>query len=116
MNQSPNGIHPTEEQLMELAISGGNAELREHVLGCPSCARTVDEFKEVKKQVASLEDEDVPVRLERRIFSMARRDRPAGLWQGLQAVVANPFLIALAVAMVVIFLYFLVGTEVFKTP
>ena len=116
MNKLPSGDHPTEEQLMEAALSGGTAELQEHVKACPSCARTVHEFREVKKQVASLEEEDVPVRLERRIFNVTRHGHSFGLLEGLQSVVANPFIIALAVAVVVIFLYFLVASEVFKVP
>jgi anti-sigma factor RsiW len=110
------GDHPTEEQLMEAAFTGATSELQEHLKSCPTCASTVHEFKEVRNRVASLEEEDVPVRVQRRILNVTRHGHPAGLLQGLQSVVANPFLIALVVALVVIFLYFLVGSEVFKIP
>jgi anti-sigma factor RsiW len=118
MNNLPDDIgkHPTEEQLMELAINGGAQEHRTHLETCEACARTVREFNEVSRQVVSLGEEEVPRRLEQRIMTISRHGSGGGLISALQALVANPFLIALAVAVVVILLYFLVGMEVFKEP
>ena len=119
MNIFLNGEHPSEEQLMELAISDAAPGIKEHTDNCPSCTRTVKEFREVRKQVASLEDEDVPLQTEQRIMNIihpGHHGHQSGFFSGLQTLFANPFLIALFVAIVVIFLYFLVGSEVFKSP
>ena len=44
------------------------------------------------------------------------RDWGAALVSGLQAVIANPLIIALIVLAVVVLLYWLVGTEIVKMP
>lgn len=118
MNERTNGIrgHPTEEQLMELAINTGAPEHRRHVEQCPECARLVEEFTEVRRQVNAVKEEDVPEPLEKRILSITRHGSSRGLLTGVGAIITNPFLIALAVAIVVLMLYFLVGTEVFREP
>ncbi len=116
MNKLFNGEHPSEEQLMELAVSGSVPEIQEHVNGCPACSGIVKEFREVKQRVASLDEEEVPVRVEQRILSITRHGHGTGFLSGFQALFSNPFLIALVVAIVVILLYFLVGSEVFKVP
>ncbi|MBN1129132.1 MAG: hypothetical protein JXA71_09105 [Chitinispirillaceae bacterium] len=113
--------HPTEEQLMELAINGGKPEHLKHLDICDKCARAVREFRDVSRRVTSMEEEEVPRHLERRIMGTARHGASRhgtapGLVSGVQALLANPFLLAVAVALVVILLYFLVGTEVFREP
>lgn len=113
MNNQWAGGHPSEEQLMELAVSGGPTEIKEHAASCDSCAVIVKEFREIKEQVAMLGEAEVPERVERHIFNVTRHGHGAGF---LQTLFSNPFFIALAVAVVVILLYFLVGSEVFKTP
>lgn len=119
MNIFLNGEHPSEEELMELAVSDAASGIKEHTHNCPSCTRTVREFREVRKQVASLEDEDVPLKTEQRIMNIMHHGHhvhSGGPFSSLQTLFTNPFLIALFVAIVVIFLYFLVGSEVFKSP
>jgi hypothetical protein len=117
MNTILTADHPSEEQLMEFALEGGAPEIGRHVAMCAACAKTVGEFRAVKQRVASIDEEDVPERVERRVLSIARHGRSVGTPSGgLRALFANPFLIALIVALVVILLYFLVGSEVFKTP
>jgi hypothetical protein len=116
MNTTPSTDHPSEEQLMEFAIEGGAPEIRRHVKECAPCAKTVAEFLAVKQQVASLDEEDIPERLERRVLGIARHRHVTGIFSGLQALFANPFLIAAIVAIVVVLLYFFVGSEVFKSP
>jgi hypothetical protein len=103
--------HPSEEQLMEFAVSGGPPEIQKHILDCSSCGRAADEFRSVKERVASLAEEEVPPNVERHILDVARHGHRVHF---LQALFSNNFLIALAVALVVILLYFLVGSEVFK--
>jgi hypothetical protein len=118
MNNLPdesNG-HPTEEQLMELAINSGTPEHLAHIERCEACARTVREFRDVSRLVTSLEEEEIPRRVQRRILKTTRHGAGGGLVTGAQALLTNPFLLALAVAVVVILLYFLVGTEVFREP
>jgi hypothetical protein len=88
MNTIRAGEHPSEEKLMELAISGGPPEIREHAGACALCTDIVKEFRKVKEHVDSVGEEDVPERVKLHI--------------------------ALAVAIVIILLYFLVGSEVFR--
>jgi hypothetical protein len=111
MNTIRAGEHPSEEKLMELAISGGPPEIREHAGACALCTDIVKEFRKVKEHVDSVGEEDVPERVKLHIFNVTRYGRGAGF---LQALFSNPFLIALAVAIVIILLYFLVGSEVFR--
>lgn len=116
MNNFFSGEHPSEEQLMELAVSGNVPEIQEHIDRCPSCAGTVKEFREVKQRVASLEEEEVPAHVQQRILSITRHGHGTGLFSGFQSLLSNPFIIALLVAIMVIVLYFLVGSEIFKGP
>jgi hypothetical protein len=116
MNIFFNGEHPSEEQLMELAVSDAAPGIKEHTDNCPLCTKTVKEFREVRKLVASLQDEEVPLQTEQRILNIMHHNHHEGIFSGLQALFANPFLIALVIAIVVILLYFLVGSEVFKGP
>jgi hypothetical protein len=113
MNNHWIGEHPSEEQLVELAVSGGQPEIQEHTDTCASCAGIVKEFREVKKRVALLGENEVPQRVERNILNVARHGHVVSFFQSL---FLNPYIIALVVAIVVILLYFLVGSEVFKTP
>jgi len=112
MNNRWIGEHPSEEQLVELAVSGGPPEIQEHTDTCAFCADIVKEFREVKERVALLGEKEVPQRVERHILNVVRHGHDAGF---LQSLFSNPYFIALAVAIVVILLYFLVGSEVFKT-
>jgi hypothetical protein len=116
MNTSPSNDHPSEERLLEFAIEGGAGEIERHVKECANCAKTVAEFLAVKQRVVALDEEDIPEPLERRVLGIARHGHGTGFFSGLQALFANPFLIALLVAMVVVLLYFFVGSEVFKSP
>jgi hypothetical protein len=117
MNTLPDGKdrHPTEEELMEVALDGGTGEQRRHCEQCAFCAETVAEFREVKRRLASLDEKEVPATIEHRILNIARHGRSrGGLLSGVQSLFSNPFLIALAVALVVVLLYFLVASEIFK--
>ena len=113
MNNHWTGEHPSEEQLVELAVSGGPPEIQKHTDTCASCAEIVKEFRAVKERVALLREKEVPLRVERHILDVARHGHGTSF---LQALFSNPYLIALAVAIVIILLYLLVGSEVFKTP
>jgi hypothetical protein len=115
--------HPTEEDLMEFALHGGALDIGDHVLACPACAKAVREFKAVGEQVASLADEEVPECVEQRVLGLSGHrpvhghavkdpDRGRGPW----LIFANPVFIALLVALLVIALYFLVGSEVLRAP
>ena len=108
--------HPTEDQLMELAINHGAPELARHVEQCAECAKMVREFREVSHQVRSLEEREVPEPVARRIMEITRHGTSRIVARSVGELITNPFLIALAVAVVVILLYFLVGTEVFREP
>jgi hypothetical protein len=113
MNTFRPGEHPSEEQLMEFAVSGGPPEVGEHADTCASCSEIVKEFHRVKERVDAVGEEEVPERVRLSILNAARYGRGADF---LQALFLNPFFIALAVAIVVILLYFLVGSEVFRGP
>ena len=118
MNDHNNDIrrHPTEDQLMELAINHGAPECARHVEQCAECSRLVREFREVSRQVRSLEEREVPEPVTRRIMEITRHGSSRVVTNTVSSLLTNPFLIALAVAIVVILLYFIVGTEVFREP
>jgi hypothetical protein len=118
MNHQGDDIHrhPTEDQLMELAINHGAPEHARHVEQCAQCAQMVREFREVSRQVRSLEEREVPEPVARRIMKITRHGSLHIVTRSVSDILTNPFLIALAVAVVVILLYFLVGTEVFREP
>ena len=67
----------------------------------------------MKQRVALLGEEEVPQRIERHILNITRHGHGTGF---LRSLLSNPLLIALVVAIVVVLLYFLVGSEVFKVP
>jgi anti-sigma factor RsiW len=116
MNNTLSNDHPPEERLMEFAFEGGAPEVERHLSECGLCAKTVEEFRAVKQRVASLDDEEVPEGLERRVLGITHHGHSPGLFSGLTALFANPFLIALLVALVVILLSLLVFSEVLKSP
>jgi anti-sigma factor RsiW len=117
MNNCGNEHHPPEEQLMEYAMKEKTGEIERHLDGCPSCARMVKEFRQVKSLVSESEEEEVPVRTERRILRLSRHGRSSsGPLPGLPSLLSNPMFLALAVAIVLVLIYFLVGSEVFKGP
>jgi hypothetical protein len=122
MNEQSDQKHPAEEDLMEFALGNGRKELRAHVTACEVCARTVKEFGEVGRQVASLADEEVPDRVEQRVLKLARHGpvhghqgaKGPGQGFGIGALFSNPVLITLLILLLLMVLYFLVGSEVFK--
>jgi hypothetical protein len=108
------GVHPSEEQLMEFAVSGLPREIEEHAAACKACSDAIHEFREVKKHMTSCGEEPVHEHIERKILNISRHGHHG---TGLaRAVFSYPFFIALAVAIVVILLVFLVGSEVFRVP
>jgi hypothetical protein len=125
MNNLPHQEHPAEEDLMEFALSGlraGKKEIEDHVRTCAVCARTVKEFREVGQQVASLADEEVPQSVEQRVLKLTRhgpvhghlgpKDKGQGF--GVGSLFSNPVFITLLFLLLLLALYFLVGSEVFK--
>jgi hypothetical protein len=118
MNTLPDGKdrHPVDEKLMEAALGSASDEVRRHCETCPSCAAAVKEFGEVRRRVESLDEKEIPESTARRILNITRHGngRGGGVMSGIQALISNPFLIALTVAMVVLFLYFLLASEIFK--
>lgn len=125
MNNLPHQEHPAEEDLMEFALSAlqaGKKEIEDHVRTCADCARTVKEFQEVGRQVASLADKEVPQRVEQRVLNLTRhgpvhghqgpRDRGQGF--GVGSLFSNPVFLTLLILFLLLVLYFLVGSEVFK--
>jgi hypothetical protein len=58
----------------------------------------------------------VPIKVERRILTIPRHGHRSGVSAGVHALFSYPLLIVLIVALVVIVLAFLVGSEVLKGP
>ena len=108
--------HPTEEQLLELLLTGNMPEVKAHVDACPDCAKLLADFREVRRRIAESPEEEIPRHLEERIMHLARpgreRDAGAGIASGLVALISNPLVIAAAVIAVVVVLWFVVGIEV----
>jgi hypothetical protein len=123
MNNLPHQEHPAEEDLMEFALKPGSGEIENHVKSCEVCARTVKEFREVGQQVASLADEEIPARVEQRVFKLTRHGpvhghrgpKEPGRGFGVASLFSNPVFITLIILLLLLVLYFLVGSEVFKT-
>lgn len=125
MNNLPHQDHPAEEDLMEFALRAlptGKKEIEDHVRACEACARTVKEFREVGRQVASLADEEVPERVEERVLKLSRHGPVHGHQElkeqervfGFGSLFSNPVFITLLILLLLMVLYFLVGSEVFK--
>jgi len=124
MNNLPQEDHPAEEELMEFALRAlpaGKKEIEDHVSTCAACTRTVKEFREVGRQVVSLADEEVPERVEERVLKLTRHgpvhghQRPKELKVfGLGSLFSNPVFMTLLILLLLLVLYFLVGSEVFK--
>lgn len=125
MNNLPHQKHPAEEDLMEFALGAlqpGNMEIENHVKSCEACAGTVKEFREVGQQVASLADEEVPARVEERVLKLTRHgpvhghpdQKDQGRGFGVISLFSSPVFIALLVLLLLLVLYFVVGSEVFK--
>lgn len=125
MNNLSHQEHPAEEDLMEFALSAlqpGNREIENHVKSCEACARTVKEFREVGTQVVSLVDEEVPAHLEQRVLKLTRHvpvhghqgPKDPGRGFGIASLFSNPVFITLLIMLLLLVLYFLVGSEVFK--
>jgi anti-sigma factor RsiW len=123
MNNLPHHEHPAEEALMAFALQGeGDAKLAEHIDSCATCAETVKEFREVGRKVASLADEEVPERVGQRVLRLTshgpahghQAPKTRGNWSAIGSLFSNPVFMALLVLLLLLALYFLVGTEVFK--
>jgi len=125
MNKEPLH-HPDEEDLMAFALHEGKNDIGEHVRSCSVCAATVAEFREVEKKISSLAEEDVPERLEQSVLRVSRHrpvhghqktaDAASGRPFRFLSLLSNPVFISLLVMLLILVLYFLVGSEVFKVP
>jgi hypothetical protein len=100
-----NITHLSEEQIMELAMGSMQNELQKHIDECEECLREVNEFREVKKVLQSIEDDDVPSALERQIFRSVHTKNTALLTKLFE----TPIIITITTLVIVILLYLIVG-------
>ena len=97
--------HPSEEQLMEFALKGGNREIEEHCAICEKCSHEVADYKKVGDAVISIDDEEIPRLLERSILDFRKRQpgRKVQNW------LTNPLLMVVVITLMLLFLYYFMG-------
>ncbi len=64
--------HPTEEALCNCALNECDDKLREHIDRCPQCSTFVKEIRSLSHDIASIEDEPVPERLNAAVLAITR--------------------------------------------
>jgi anti-sigma factor RsiW len=120
MNDSMSAGHCSEEQIIALLLNDADPEIRAHVDSCPTCTKALAEYREVRRRVELVREEEVPPLLEARIMRLARHgrrdDRGAGLPGVVHALLTNPLFMVVAVVAMLIVLYLLVGSELVNVP
>lgn len=98
--------HPTEDVLVECAISLDNRDVAEHLTECPECMEYVDEMRTIQQDIIEGTDEEVPEYLHQRILSITRRSKQENwLSTFIQTWHKRPFLYGIVSVWVAILLY-----------
>lgn len=99
-----NSEHLTEEQMADAASDMLTDEIREHLAICDVCVKEVKELKSVADTIRTLEDEDVPSSVERRIFRALHRNKPK-----IAKILESPMLSILFAVIIIFLLYLIIG-------
>ena len=98
--------HPTEEALVECALHERDELLLAHIEQCTQCSDYVEEIRMVSRDIAAIDDEPIPERVNAKILAIARSKRPGNfLYTFVQTWYRNPFLIGLVTVGLVLLLY-----------
>jgi len=100
--------HPTEEALCACALHECDEELLKHIEQCAACSEYVEEIRTISHDIASIEDEPVPERLNASIMAITRAKEKSRVVTILQTWYKNPFLIGILTIAVILLLYALV--------
>ena len=100
-------IHPTEEALLAYAVERIDPTVAEHLATCGECAGFVAQVLRVRDHLQALPEEDVPLRVRRRVLTVSnRRVSGSGSWFAVFRGSSHA-LIGLGVVAAALFLYFL---------
>jgi hypothetical protein len=98
--------HPSEEALIGFALGEGQETVATHVQACARCRRYVEDLRQVKAAVASLDEEDPPGNLHEHVLDTVKRSL---MVDAVQAVLRNPatsfVLLGVFVVLYVILMY-----------
>jgi hypothetical protein len=97
--------HLSEDQLLEFATGNGNVKFQEHLDMCQQCSTTVSEFLEVSNSLKTINEEEVPSVLEKRIFNSLNLKRSR-----LVRILESPFLTTIIAVVIIFLLYLVIGT------
>lgn len=98
--------HPNEEALVDYALNEADEKLPAHIEQCVQCSEYVEEIRMVSRDLAAIDDEPVPERINTKILAIARGRRPHNyVLTFLQTWYKNPFLIGLMTIGLVMLLY-----------
>ena len=100
-----NGEHLSEDQLLEFATGNENVQFQEHLDTCQQCSTTVREFLEVSNSLKTINEEEVPSVLEKRIFNSLNLKRTR-----LVRILESPFLTTIIAVVIIFLLYLVIGT------
>src|SRR5512133_1781939 len=103
MSNEQNG-HLTEEQMADAASDLLTDEIRGHLGVCDVCEKEVNELKSVANTIKTLEDEDIPSSVERRIFHALHRNKPK-----ISKILESPLLSILFAVIIIFLLYLIIG-------
>lgn len=63
----PSAAHPSEDELTSFAVEGGDAGIKNHVVGCDSCRRFVADIAALRASLNALDNDEPSSHLGRRI-------------------------------------------------
>jgi hypothetical protein len=98
------GVHLTEEQMADAASNLLTEDIREHLLICEVCAKEVKELNAIAETIKTLEDEDIPSSVERRIFHALHRNKPK-----IAKILESPMLSIIFAVVIIFLLYLMIG-------
>lgn len=109
MNYDAVAEHPSDEELTQFALEADiHGDFASHLEWCPACSRYVREIRAIRKGLAGVPEETMPVVLRNKIASSGKNARGFGnplLMFSLLKAIRFPFLIGIGGILGVIGLY-----------
>lgn len=103
MSETPNG-HLTEEELAEILAGEASDSQLKHLETCSECAQSVKELRLVTSALKSIDDEEIPRKIEREILILTHKSK----WDGVQQLLLNPMLSVFIAIIMLVLIYFAV--------
>jgi hypothetical protein len=99
--------HPSEDSLISCALLEGDEEVSEHLFQCETCNEFVEDIRIICNDISSIEEEDVPLSLQKRILNITKRKKThCRLLDFIQTWYRNPLVIGMITILAAIFSYF----------